>query len=154
MTPEVSSVVSVLGLNKLLVIRATEREAVEDFQATRQKPKEGEKLRVDVEDIGAVSVCSLNGFIDRHTIDMLDSALAKLIERRRSKIVIDCAELTYISSNGVGVFISYVTKARGQGGDIKLCNLRDVARTVITMLGLNKHFEVYESRPEALASFH
>ena len=96
---------------------------------------------------------SLFGFVDRHTITLLDAALSKSLEAGRANIVIDCAELTYISSNGMGVFISYVSKARSQGGDIRLCNLRDVARTVITMLGLHRHFEVFESRDEALTSF-
>jgi anti-sigma B factor antagonist len=153
MSPEVKSVLAVLGLNKLLIVKNTERDAIADFAAAKQKPKEGEKLRVDLEDVGDVSVCSLFGFVDRHTIALLDGALSQLLERGRARIVIDCAELTYISSNGMGVFISYVSKARTQGGDIKLCNLRDVARTVITMLGLHRHFEVLESRSAAVASF-
>jgi anti-sigma B factor antagonist len=153
MSPEVKSVLAVLGLNKLLVVKATEKDAVADFVAAKAKPKEGEKLRIDLDDVGDVSVCSLYGFVDRHTIGLLDSVLAQLIEKGRARIVIDCAELTYISSNGMGVFISYVSKARSHGGDIKLCNLRDVARTVITMLGLHRHFEVFESRSDAVTSF-
>lgn len=153
MSPEVKSVLSLLHLNKLLVVKDTEAQAVADFASARQKPKEGEKLRIDVDEVGDVSICSLHGFVDRHTIALLDTTLADLLERGRARVVIDCAELTYISSNGMGVFISYVSKARAQGGDIKLCNLRDVARTVITMLGLHRHFEVFESRSDAVTSF-
>lgn len=153
MSPEVKSVLALLHLNKLLVVKTTEAEAVADFASAQKKPKEGEKLRIDVDEVGDVSVCSLHGFVDRHTIALLDTTLADLLERGRARIVIDCAELTYISSNGMGVFISYVSKARAQGGDIKLCTLRDVARTVITMLGLHRHFEVFESRSDAVTSF-
>lgn len=154
MSPEVKSVLSLLHLTKLLVVKDTEAEAVADFAAqARQKPKEGDKLRIGVDEVGDVSICSLHGFVDRHTIAQLDSTLGDLLERGRARIVIDCAELTYISSNGMGVFISYVSKARAQGGDIKLCTLRDVARTVITMLGLHRHFEVFESRSDAVTSF-
>jgi anti-sigma B factor antagonist len=155
MTAEVKAVLSVLGLTKLLAVKATEKEALAEFAsaAAPKKPKEAEKLRVDQEDVGTVSIVALHGFVDRHTIGLLDGALAGLLERGRARIVIDCAELTYISSNGMGVFISYVSKARSQGGDIKLCNLRDVARTVITMLGLHRHFEVFEVRSAAVASF-
>ncbi|MBX3466904.1 MAG: STAS domain-containing protein [Planctomycetes bacterium] len=154
MSPEVKSVLALLHLTKLLVVKETEAEAVADFAAqARQRPKEGEKLRIDVDEVGDVSICSLHGFVDRHTINLLDSTLSGLLERGRARIVIDCAELTYISSNGMGVFISYVSKARSQGGDIKLCTLRDVARTVITMLGLHRHFEVFEARADAITSF-
>lgn len=155
MRSEVETVLSVLGLSKLLVVRKDLDEAVADFlqTATPATPeKDAQKLRIEREQQDGVTVLSLFGFVDRHTITLLDESLASSLEAG-SRIVIDCAELTYIYSNGMAVFISYVAKARSQGGDIRLCNLRDVARTVITMLGLHRHFEVFESREEALASF-
>lgn len=155
MREDVKSVLSVLGLGKLLVVKDTEREAIAEFiqAAVREKPKETEKLRIDVVHVGQVSVCSLFGFVDRHTIAQLDETLSGLMEEGKACVVVDCAELTYISSNGMGVFISYVSKARGMGGDIRLCNMRDIARTVITMLGLHRLFEVFESREEAVGSY-
>ena len=45
------------------------------------------------------------------------------------------------------------TLSRAQGGDIRLCNMRDIARTVITMLGLHRLFEVFESRDEGVGSY-
>lgn len=155
MRREVQTVLSVLGLSKLLVVRANLDEAVADFnQVPEPQPeKDTQKLRIEMEEQGDVSILSLYGFVDRHTISMLDEALGNSLAKGRVHVVIDCAELTYISSNGMGVFISYVSKARSQGGDIRLCNLRDVARTVITMLGLHRHFEVFESRDEAVASY-
>lgn len=156
MRQEVQSVLQMLGLSKLLVVKYSQAEAVGDFsdaQAPKAKPKESQKLRVDLEERGQVLVVALHGFVDRHTIGLLESELGGALQRGQTKVVIDCAELTYISSNGMGVFISYVNKARHLGGDIRLCCLRDVARTVITMLGLHKHFEVHEARDAAVASF-
>lgn len=155
MRNEVQTVLSVLGLSKLLVVRGTLEEAVAEFNQSSEpvQEKDTQKLRIDVEEHAGVSVLSLYGFVDRHTIRLLDEALSSSLEAGRAQIVIDCAELTYISSNGMGVFISYVSKARAQGGDIRLCNLRDVARTVITMLGLHRHFEVFEERAPAIASY-
>lgn len=158
MREEVRAVLALLGLTKLLVVKDSPADALADYAAGGKaaRSREPEKLRVEVDqDAGGagVAVVGLHGFVDRHTIALLDRALADLIERGRPRIVIDCAELGYISSNGMGVFISYVSKARSHGGDIRLCNLRDVARTVITMLGLHRHFEVFESRSDAVASF-
>lgn len=155
MRAEVRTVLSVLGLGKLLVVKDTLAQALAEFgqSAPREAPKEDEKLRVEVVEEGDVAVCVLFGFVDRHTIELLDGTLGGLLAGGKPKIVIDCAELTYISSNGMGVFISYVSKARAQGGDIRLCNMRDIARTVITMLGLHRLFEVFESRAEAIASY-
>ncbi len=156
MRDEVRSVLSVLGLGKLLVVKESEAAAVAEFAEAADaagRPADGEKLRITQEDDGGVAVVGLYGFVDRHTIESLDRTLGDLLAQGRARIVIDCAELTYISSNGMGVFISYVSKARAQGGDIRLCNMRDIARTVITMLGLHRLFEVFESRSEAVASY-
>ncbi len=155
MRDEVRTVLSVLGLGKLLVVKETEADAVAEFAQTaaRDKPAESEKLRIDVAEEQGVAVVALYGFVDRHTIESLDQTLGDLLARGQPRIVIDCAELTYISSNGMGVFISYVSKARSEGGDIRLCNMRDIARTVITMLGLHRLFEVFESRAAAVGSY-
>src|SRR5262245_29231730 len=156
MKEEARAVLSVLGLSKLLTVKDTERDALADFKKSEKSADQGpepDKLRIEREDKDAVSVLALYGFIDRHTIDGLDKTLRQLLHQGRSKIVVDCAELTYISSNGMGVFISYVNKARNMGGDIRFCNMRDIARTVITMLGLHRLFEVFDDRGVAVQSF-
>jgi anti-sigma B factor antagonist len=155
MRDEARTVVSYLGLAKLLTIKETEREAVSDFKKAEPKDaaKEPDKLRIELEERGNVSVLILHGFIDRHTIELLDKTLRGLFDKSRSKLVIDCAELTYISSNGMGVFISYVNKARNLNGDIRFCAMRDIAKTVITMLGLHRLFQVFETRDQAVSSF-
>ncbi|MBL4849353.1 MAG: STAS domain-containing protein [Planctomycetes bacterium] len=155
MRDEVRSVLSVLGLGKLLVVKADVEEAAAEFgTSTASDPKkQEEKLRIEVVDEGKAAVVSLFGFVDRHTIEQLDECLAKLLDETRPRIVIDCSELTYISSNGMGVFISFVSKARAQEGDIRLCNMRDIARTVVTMLGLHKLFQVFEDRETAVGSY-
>ncbi|RMG18436.1 MAG: anti-sigma factor antagonist [Planctomycetota bacterium] len=155
MRQEVRTVLSVLGLGKLLCVYDTEDEAVADFGPPLESSDDApqEKLRVDVHEEDGVSVLALYGFVDRHTIGKLDEVLAGLLAEGKPRIVVDCAELTYISSNGMGVFISYVSKARNAGGDIRLCCMRDIARTVVTMLGLHRLFEVFPTRAEAVASY-
>ncbi|MBI3723319.1 STAS domain-containing protein, partial [bacterium] len=147
---------SYLGLGKLLTVRDSEKDAVLDFKkadSAKEETREPEKLRIEVEEKGPVTVLVLHGFIDRHTLEALDRTLRGLIDSGRAKLVVDCAELTYISSNGMGVFISYVSKARSHGGDVRFCSMREIAKTVITMLGLHRLFEVHETRDAAVASF-
>jgi anti-sigma B factor antagonist len=156
MRDEARTVVSYLNITKLLSIKETERDAVADFKKAapaKEGAKEGEKLSITIEERGPVSVLVLAGFIDRHTIELVDKTLKGLLEKNRPRIVVDCAELTYISSNGMGVFISYVNKARNMGGDIRFCSMRDIAKTVITMLGLHRLFEVFEHRDAAVESY-
>ncbi len=161
MNREARTVVNVLGLGNLLQVHETEDAAVREFQrqmrereAKERAAEEDEKLSVRLRYLDAdTCVAALRGFIDRHTIDVLEANLRRALEEGRAKIVVNCEGLTYISSNGMGVFIAYLQKARARGGDIRFCRMRDIARTVITMLGLQNIFQVYETEAEALASY-
>jgi anti-sigma B factor antagonist len=157
MKDEARTVVSYLGLAKLLVIKDTERDAIAEFRkgdGTKEAAAPPEKLRIQVDERGPVSVLILRGFVDRHTSDLLDKTLRGLLDKSRSKIVVDCLELTHIPSNGVGIFIGYVNKARTVGGDIRFCDAsHGIARTVITMLGLHRLFQVFDTRDAAVESF-
>jgi anti-sigma B factor antagonist len=158
---EARTVVNVLGLGNLLQVHETEEAAVREFQrqqrereAKERAAEEEQKLTVSLRFLdGEVCVASLRGFIDRHTIDNLEANLRKALDDNHAKVVVNCEGLTYISSNGMGVFIAYVQKARGRGGDIRFCNMRDIARTVVTMLGLQNIFRVYDTEAEAIASY-
>ncbi|MEZ6188907.1 MAG: STAS domain-containing protein [Planctomycetota bacterium] len=153
----VEGVLKTLNLNKLLVVKPTESAAIQEFGGGDADPtpssRKLKKLSVERSSEGNATVLALQGFVDRHTIGQLDQELEACLAEAHANIVIDCADLSWISSNGVGVLFSYVSKARNVSGDIRLCCLRDVARTVITMLGLHKHFQVFETRQEAVASY-
>ncbi len=161
MNREARTVMNVLGFGNLLQVFTTEDEALREFQRQQREreakargPEEDQKLTVDVRYLdGEICVAGLRGFIDRHTVKSLEQALKKALDEGRPKIVVNCQGLTYISSNGIMVFIAYVEKARGRGGDIRFCAVRDIARTAITMLGLHNFFSIFETEGEAVASY-
>src|SRR5437763_1555239 len=112
------------------------------------------ELRIATRDLeGAVTVLDLDGALDKRTTPDLEKMMSGLAERGKLRVVVNREKLTYIPSDGMGVVISYVNKARNQGGDIRFCSMRDIAKTVITMLGLHRLFEVFENRDAAVASF-
>ncbi len=161
MNRETRTVVNVLGLGNLLQVFGTEEDAIAEFdrQAREREAKakgaeEAQKLTIDLRFHDAeIAVAKLKGFIDRHTIEGLEQALRKSLDESHPKVVVNCDGLTYISSNGMGVFIGFVQKARGRGGDVRFCCMRDVARTVIQMLGLHNLFAIFETEAEAIASY-
>jgi len=161
MSRETRAVVGVLGLGNLLEVHATEEAALAEFERRRREKEAREKTKDEDQKLAIeriaidpdLTVLRLRGFVDRHTIDALEAALRKALDEGRAKIVVDCAGLTYISSNGMGIFIAYVQKARQKGGDIRFSSMRDAARTVITMLGLQNIFKVHPKESEAVESY-
>ena len=59
-----------------------------------------------------VNVIELKGYLDAHTATDLESAFQRLLTDRKFNIVVNCRDLTYISSAGLGVFMAYIEDVR------------------------------------------
>jgi anti-sigma B factor antagonist len=164
MSREAQTILTVIGSGNLFELceseaaalksferREREREARERAQAEEAKER---KLVVDFRALDAeVCVLRLVGIVDRHESPQLESAIQRALTEGRSKIVVNCDGLKYIDSRGVGIFIAYLSKARAKGGDIRFCHMRDIARTWISILGLQNMVNVHETEAQAIASY-
>ncbi len=82
------------------------------------------------------AVVKLNGEIDASSSILLDNALEEALKSSESKVLVDCENLTYISSAGLGVFMSYVQDFKEQGKTLVLFNVSDKVKNVFSLLGL------------------
>ncbi len=95
----------------------------------------------------------LSGFLDAHTAPSLDRAIQDLVDNGCSRIVLNLAELDYISSAGLGVFMSYVEPLRAQGGDLKISNLMPRVQRVFDIVGFERIFDIFDQEDVAIADF-
>ena len=101
-----------------------------------------------------VSVIELKGYLDAHTAPDLETAFQKLITENKFNIVVNCRDLSYISSAGLGVFMAYVEDVRKNKGDIKLTNMTPKVFNVFDLLGFPILYEIYKDEQEAVGRFH
>lgn len=102
---------------------------------------------------GNLSVIHLEGYLDAHTAPQFEQAVQEEIDAGRYRIVVDCASLTYISSAGLGVFMSFIEEVREQNGDIKICGLTPKVKQVFDILGFPEIFDLCDSYPDAVHRF-
>ncbi len=102
---------------------------------------------------GAIRVLALQGELDAHTASELEAAIQKCQGERNFQIIINGANLQYISSAGLGVFMAYIEEVREQGGDIKIAALQPKVFNVFDLLGFPMLFDIVETEAEALARF-
>ena len=102
---------------------------------------------------GDVSILALNGYLDAHTAPQFEKIVQEEFDAGRVRIVADCAGLTYISSAGLGVFMSFIEDVRGAGGDIKLCSIVPAVYQVFEILGFPELFDIVPDRQTAVARF-
>jgi anti-sigma B factor antagonist len=100
-----------------------------------------------------VSILDLKGYLDAHTATDLESAFQRLLTERKYNILVNCRDLSYISSAGLGVFMAYIEDVRKNRGDIKLSNMTPKVYNVFDLLGFPILYEIYKDEKEALGRF-
>lgn len=100
-----------------------------------------------------IAIIHLEGFVDAHTAPQFETAIQSQLDAGNVCIIVDCSQLNYISSAGLGVFMSFVEEVRDQNGDIKISGLVPKVRHTFEILGFHDLFEMHEDLNAALASF-
>ncbi len=100
-----------------------------------------------------ITVLKLSGYLDAHTSPELEKELDNLLSNNQHKIVVNLENLSYISSAGLGVFLSFIENVRQMGGDIKFSSHSDKIYEIFDLIGFPKIFEFYKNDNEAIEKF-
>lgn len=98
-------------------------------------------------------VLELSGELDAHTSPHLEQSLSDLIEGNRNRIIVNCRNLEYIASAGLGVFMAYIEDVRELGGDIKLTNMSQRVYNVFDLLGFPTLYDILDDEAQAASEF-
>jgi anti-sigma B factor antagonist len=115
-----------------------------------------EKLVISEDRAGSnppVSVLTLKGTIETTNASGLEETLARIVDERCYRIVVDLGGVTYISSAGWGIFISEIKRIRRNGGDIKLAAMSPEVREVFELLEFGNILKPFEQTADALRDF-
>ncbi len=83
-----------------------------------------------------------SGEIDIYNAPELKQKLNELIQQKQGNIIIDCKDLNYMDSTGLGVLISVLKQVKKYDGEIKIINLKPYIRKIFTITGLDKIFSI------------
>ncbi|HJW44658.1 MAG TPA: STAS domain-containing protein [Geothrix sp.] len=109
-------------------------------------------LSIAVRQAGDVAVLLPAGFINAHTVREFEEALEGLVQEGRYTILLNCKELNYISSAGLGAIMGLIETVREHGGDILLSNLQDNVFAIFDTLGFTQLYRVFSDEDQALAA--
>lgn len=85
---------------------------------------------------------SLKGEIDICTSNELKEKLYNIIDTNQKDLLIDCKELNYIDSTGLGIFVATLKKAKQYEKKINILNLKDNIKKLFIITGLDKIFQI------------
>ncbi|MDP4679592.1 MAG: STAS domain-containing protein [Cyclobacteriaceae bacterium] len=92
----------------------------------------------------------VEGEIDASSSIHLDNSLSEAIANN-NKIIVDLAKLEYISSAGLGVFMSYLQQIKNDSIQLVLFGMNENVLEVFQILGLDQLIDITNTKSEALA---
>ena len=94
-------------------------------------------------------VIALIGEIDASSSIELDLAIAKSVGEGFKKILVDCGALEYISSAGLGVFMSYIEEFKDRDIRMVLFGMSERVWHTFSILGLDELLQIGKDKVEA-----
>lgn len=94
-------------------------------------------------------VIALIGEIDASSSIELDLAIAKSVGEGFKKILVDCGALEYISSAGLGVFMSYIEEFKDRDIKMVLFGMSERVWHTFSILGLGELLQIGKDKVEA-----
>jgi anti-anti-sigma factor len=95
-----------------------------------------------------------HGSLDATTTDQFNQAIQEHLDQGRTKIIIDCRYMDYVSSLGIGSLVALQARVRKKGGEVKLAALYGMAADAIRIVGLRKLLNIYGDLEFARQSFY
>lgn len=114
------------------------------------------RRRLEVEDIGDVTVVNFTDrkILDDQTIQAIGEQLYSLVDEvGRRKILLNFANVEYLTSAVLGKLIALNNKLKAVGGRLILCNIDPQIYEVFEITKLNKVFSIHQEESAALAAF-
>lgn len=91
----------------------------------------------------------VDGEVDASSSIHLDEAMQKAVEADCPHVLVDCLNLNYISSAGLGVFMSYIQEFEVKEKKLVLFNMSQKVHKVFEILGLHQLLTIVASEEEA-----
>lgn len=107
-------------------------------------------LRIEKAKVDQHIVLKLEGEVDASNSVELDLAIQQLMAEKVNKILVDGSSLQYISSAGLGVFMSYLEDFENNGVRFVVFGLNSKVKNVFHILGLDQLLTIEDDEQEAL----
>jgi len=91
---------------------------------------------------GNITTVKLIGRLDTASSQEVSNALDPVIKNATGTIVMDCSQMSYISSSGLRIFLTVRKAAAEQGGNVIVKSISNDIRSVFMMTGFTNLFQI------------
>ena len=95
-------------------------------------------------------VLTIVGELDAYGAIDVDKVVSDALSGNNHNFLVDCMGMEYISSAGLGVFISHLDEIQSRKGEIVFYNMKEKVHHVFKLLGLDSVVKIVNDEDEAL----
>ena len=111
-------------------------------------------MKIEKRKKGDVVVLDLKGkILIGDGIDVLRDSINGTINENETKVLLNFAEVPYLDSTGLGEVVRSYTSIKKAGGVVKIVNLTNKVKDLLSVTKLITVFETFEDEDKAAASF-
>jgi len=110
-------------------------------------------ISIETDNTQGVSVMKVKGRVDSETAPELDTALSKLLNDNKNKIVLNLQSVDFLSSAGLRAMVKALNGAQKSGGDVHLASVSQPIEVILRTVGMMQMFKIYSTNEEAAAGF-
>ena len=112
------------------------------------------ELNIRERQAGDVTILDMDGKITIGEGSVaLRTAVRRLIEEGKKKILLNLSNVSYVDSSGIGELVSSYTTVNREGGQLKLLGLTAKIKDLLSITKLLTVFDTYDNESSALNSY-
>jgi len=110
-------------------------------------------LSIETDNTQTISIMKVTGRVDSETAPDLDTALSKLLNENRNKIILNLQGVDFLSSAGLRAMVKALKGAQKSGGDVRLAAVSQPIEVILRTVGMMQMFKMYSTSEEAASGF-
>ena len=111
-------------------------------------------MKIEKRKKGDVVILDLKGkILIGEGIDVLRDSINNTINEKETKVLLNFGEVPYLDSTGLGEVVRSYTSIKKAGGVVKIVNLTNKVRDLLSVTKLITVFETFEDEDKAIESF-
>jgi anti-sigma B factor antagonist len=111
-------------------------------------------MRIEKRKKGDVVILDLKGkILIGDGIDVLRDTINNTISEQETQVLLNFAEVPYLDSTGLGEVVRSYTSIKKAGGVVKIVNLTNKVRDLLSVTKLITVFDTFEDEEKAIKSF-
>lgn len=108
-------------------------------------------MEINFEKHGNITVVYLQGRFDVYLTEKIEKEIVRLIDDDHSSdFIFNLRDVEYLSSSGIGLFVSVMVKLKKRAKTLVLCEMNSSVKKILDLVEMSTLFNIYKSEAEAL----